>query len=249
MMKSTILTACIFLLWQATASSAEKMMWHEGVESKYFDSAPASELLSAPDYKTYLNLIKRMDCGPAALLLNKAFVRRYPQFSDAAAPRGDEFHRWFVYYVSHEFPDLDYCMDSLTLKHKEMMLAEDGTKIGKFFTGDMRKPPWRYRRAWRERDTSILSLLMRASQDHKPALQEIAKLAKRGDVFELGPNFEFYLIKRICHLGGPCALYEGRIKKLEKLIPAEKSKLTAQMAKKKNIVVKMVYGKVRPELK
>lgn len=231
----------------ATASLAERMMWHEGVHRKYFNSAPASELLTAIEFKTYQKLIKQLDCGPAALLLNKAFVRRYPQFSDAAAPRGLQFVQWFVHYVSREFPDLDYCKDSLDLKHHEMMLAEDGTKIGKYFTGDMRKPPLLYFDKWRNRDTSVGSIILRAARDHIPAILEIAKLARRGDVFELGADFEFYLIKRACHLGYPCAQREERLKELEKLFSPEKSKLTAQMAKQKNIVLEMVYKKNRKE--
>ncbi len=224
-------------------------MWHEGVKSKYFDSAPASELLSAEDYKVYKKQIKNLDCGPAALLLNKAFVRRYPQFSDAVAPRGTQFVRWFSFYVSHEFPDLDFCIDSLGLKHHEMMLSEEGIKIGKFFTGDLRKPPLLYGKEWRKRDTFVLSLIMRATQDHKPALLEVAKLARRGDVFKLGPDFEFYLIKRACHLGTSYAKYKKRLMELKKLGQPAKIKFAAQMAKKKNIVLEMVYGKIRPELK
>lgn len=232
---------CSFFL--VKASLAEKMMWHEGKVSKYFDSVPAGELLTAPEYRAYRKLINQMDCGPAALLLNKAFVKRYPQFSDAAAPRGPEFMRWFVFYVSREFPDLDFCMDSLELKYHEMMLAQDGTNIGRFFTGDMHKPPLLYRREWRERDTSILSILTRAARDHIPAILEIAKLAKRGDVFDIGADFEYYLIKRACHLGAPYATYEMRLKELEKLVSPEKIKLATQMARQKNVVLEIIYGK------
>ena len=248
-MKYFVLTIFVCLLIQVTASRAGKMIWHEGTTSKYFDSAPASELLSAPEYKTYRKLIREMDCGPAALLLNKAFIRRYPQFIDAAAPRGLQFGRWYTFYVSEKFPDPDFCMASLGLKQHEMMLARDGTKIGKFFTGDMRKPPLLYWKDWRYRDTFVLGLIMRATQDHKPALLEIAKLAKRGDVFNNGPDFEFYLIKRACHLGASCAPFDGRLKKLEKMVRAEKIRFAAQTAKKKNIVLEMVYGKIRPELR
>ncbi len=248
-MRAIILTACICSLFHTAASATDRMIWHEGFESRYFDSVPARELLFPADYKAYRKLIRNMDCGPAALLLNKAFVRRYPQFSDAAAPRGPQFIRWFTAYVSHEFPDLDFCMDSLRLKHHEMMLAEEGTKIGKFFTGDMRKPPLLYGKEWRKRDTLVLSLITRAAQDHKAALLETAKLARRGDVFETGPEFEFYLIKRVCYLGESCATYEKRLKELKKRIQPEKIRFATQMSQKKNIVLEMVYGKARPELK
>ncbi len=246
-MRYVIMTSFIF--FSATASWAEKMMWNEGIETKYFDSAPASVLLTASKYKAYRKLIKDMDCGPAALMLNKAFVQRYPQFSDAAAPRGPQFIRWYVHFVSHEFPDLDFCMDSLKLKHHEMMLAQDGTKIGKYFSGDMRKPPLLYFDEWRDRDHYVESIILRAAQDHKPALLEIAKLAKRGDVFELDPDFEYYLIKRACHLGASCVIYEERLKILEKMAVPEKIKQGAQMAKQKNIVLDMVYGRKKTKQK
>jgi hypothetical protein len=242
-MRTTILTVFLHLFIMTTASIAEELMWNEGSVSKYFDSAPASQLLSTSKYEAYQKLINKKDCGPAALLLNKAFVKRYPQFSNVAAPRGEQFIRWFVYYVSHEFPDLNFCMDSLELKQHEMMLAQSGTKVGKYFRGSFRKPPLLYWEGWRKRDRFVRGIIHRAAKDHPPALLEIAKLVRRGDVFKLGADFEFYLIRRACHLGIPCKAHKKRLNELKKSISPENATRMASLASSENIVLKKLGRK------
>ena len=240
-MRTIILAVLLQLFVMATMSIAKEIRWYD---EGGFKSAPASELLSVPEYKTYQKLISEKDCGPAALLLNKAFVKRYPQMSDAAAPRGAKFMRWFVHFVSLKFPDLDFCLDSLKLKHVEMYLAQDGTKIGKYFRGDLRKPPLLYWKEWQDRDHFVGSIVLRAAKDHPPALLEIAKLVKRGDVFDLKSDFEFYLIKRACHLNYPCEAYTTRLNELENAISPDIAKQMTLLASSENIVLKKL-GRIK----
>ena len=125
-----------------------------------------------------------------------------------------------------------------------MNLAEGGTKIGKYFRGDLRRPPLLYSKEWQDRDHFVHGIILRAAKDHPPALLEIAKLVRRGTVFDLGSDFEFYLIKRACHLGYRCEAYDKRLNELKKSISPKFALRMTSLASAENIVLKKL-GRIK----
>ena len=175
-----------------------------------------------------------MKCDEAYSLLNKAFVSHYPQYEHATENGGTGYRDWRAHIVPLYYPDADLCSDVENLQFSEMLAKRIGAKIGAYVYGKQWREnlPINYNETWASRDWMIGGIITLASDGHHPALIELAKLHQRGDVFEAGPEAEYYLLKRACHYNVRCEEIMSRIAELEAKLPPDLQREVAAKAMK-----------------
>lgn len=82
-------------------------------------------------------------------------------------------------------------------------------------------PPYEDAWLWR-RDNALATLISMAGSDYAPALQKIAELVRRGDVFNASAEVEVYLLLRMCYFGEACEEAASRGAELRAVIPPER---------------------------
>ncbi|MGI9370980.1 MAG: hypothetical protein ACR2OJ_00665 [Hyphomicrobiales bacterium] len=195
--------------------------------------APAKEIFDGEDYQTYRSLLKQLKCDEAISLLNKAFVAHYPQYNHAAEPDGRTYSDWKALAMSHYYPEASFCSSVEYLEIFEDSAKREGKPLGLFVEYVKRwSPPSNYNDAWSSRDSMIGGIVDSADHGHHPALIELAKLHQRGDVFEAGPEAEYYLLKPACHCNVRCEEIMPRIAELEAKLPPDLQREVAAKAMK-----------------
>ena len=133
------------------------------------------------------------------------------------------------------YPAAALCEGLQQLSDQEEITRKTNAPIGVYLSGKRRKEPKPegYKKSWFFRDIIISTIFDLAVDGYHPALPEIAKLYRRGDIFEAGPEAEYYLLKRACHFGVMCAELAPRIGELEKQIPEAVQRDMIARAKRK----------------
>jgi len=227
---------CTWLFVQCSgAALAEEFFSFDGENVYMAELAGAKDVLGSERHKTYMELLRRGECDDAISLLNKAFVAYYPQYAHATENGGRGYRDWLAHVVSDVYPAAALCSKLENLSAQEKITKELYAPIGVYLSGKRRKEPKPegYKKSWFFRDIIISNIIQLAVDGYHPALPEIAKLYRRGDLIEAGPKAEYYLLKRACHFGVMCAELAPRIGELEKQIPEAVQKDMIARAKRK----------------
>jgi len=241
-MNRIVVLAMTALVAFAAPSHSDELRYVKDRAFHYFDAAPLPELFSSKDFAKYQTFLKEENCPAAAAMLNLAFIERYPQFSNVGIGRSN-FNFWYKIYVPYKYFSLHFCVVKDQLRRVEKKIVTSDKPVG--FYSLRRPPPWPdgYEPLWRDRDIAVHGFITLASLDYIPGLLALANLVVRGDVIDLGRDFEFYLIKRACHLGHDCSDFKVRFSELEKLVPPEKQSSAANNAKRHNMVEELVFDR------
>lgn len=214
-----------YLAWDAGAGSgwADEFFWQEGDRRRIAELDSAEKILGKDRFGKFQNFLRQKECRQAMSLLNKGFVEYYPQYVHAAEPDGRSYFNWVAHAVRVISPALELCSSKEQLAKLEASLAGKPSPIGTYRLGSRtgQKEPEGYFGDWQFRDLIISSIFRLAEDGYHPALPVLAKLYERGDVFEAGPEPEYYLLKRACHFNVDCEGLKPRIAELEKLIPED----------------------------
>lgn len=238
-LKLFVLAAGIFL---AHPALGEELFWYEGNKVHVAELAPAAVILGLERNVVYQELLEQKKCYQAMKLLNTAFREYYPQYAEAVKPYGRHYNEWRAFVVRENFHALAYCKDLTGFEAKERDIARTKTAVGPFLILKLAgkpKPP-EYGRLWRDRDEYLVGFLSLAFDGYHEVLLKLAEIVRRGDIFEAGPEAEYYLLRRACHFGVDCAAHGPRIAELEKLVPGNVQKDMAKRAAAKEFDFKAV---------
>ena len=209
-----------------------------------FESKPAQDLMPKSEYARYLAALNELKCEAAEQILNAAFVREYPQFARARkkkdTPVDFDYEAWSR-YADTEFDEYSFCLSYSWLRETEERLRVRGVSIPKYTHYGQAEQGHYDNRLIEGRDLSLRAMLDIARDDYIPALIALAELVRRGDVFDAGPDMEFYLITRACHLGHDCAKLRGRVDELNDMLSASRRDELTKQAHAKSSIVDYVF--------
>jgi hypothetical protein len=221
-----------------------KMFWYKDGKTHYFDAMSAEILLGYGSYKRYKAAIAMQDCDPAFVMLNTAFVTAYPQFKYVAAPPVGKIVplkdmmralEWLAVFAKEKYPELNLCYTINIMKEVEAVIVTKQDFKPEKYSGSRPFPP-NFGDGSREsllyrRDQLLLDMAVAADKGLAPAFKMLIGFVQQGDVFAVGADVEYYLIKRFCHLQGECAEFEARLGELSKQIAPAKLSSLAKRAK------------------
>jgi hypothetical protein len=227
--------------WPMKSGADEFFQYKEGTLS-FPDLVATEELMGSKKYTSYVNLLNQKKCDKALSLLNQAFVGFYPQFARASENSGSQYIEWRAHVVYHIYPAVYLCDALQRLEERELQVKELGASPGFYQRGKSRQKgdPDGYMPHWFFRDLLLMGITGLAGNGYHPALPEIARLYRRGGLFEAGPEAEYYLLKRACHFGVKCKELAPRIGELEKLMPVDVQKDMIDRAMRKEFDFKAV---------
>ena len=221
---------------ETPALDPKQLMWGTDHNKSRFKSKPARKLMTMSDYKTYRRALKALDCESAGRLLNRSFIRQYPQFSRARLVpeclKNRDCRYWLI-YANSSFLDYGFCRALSGLNNAENDLRERDIVPPKFALR-----PWPQKTKYanqfvRRRDEALALLISQAELGYLPAMTKLAALIRRGDVFNAGDEAEFYILQRGCVTSGDCAVLAHRLAELRKQIAPERASVIEGKARAK----------------
>ncbi|PHS27016.1 MAG: hypothetical protein COA84_05025 [Robiginitomaculum sp.] len=197
-----------------------------------FKSMPAKELMSDGEFKYYTQAVENLECELASILLNRAFIRQYPQFDRTKLKRqclGDKECFYWEASSGVIFDGYAYCkaasgfnMDEYEIRIQRLTPPKFNAR---FILDDVQ-----YDNYWVEmRDHNIAMLIGLAKRDYILALIKIGELLQRDDVFVQSKEVEYYVLSRACFLDDEaCADLVPRLAELKSALPLERATLVEQ---------------------
>lgn len=232
------------LIAETAAEAPLDFLFKEDGTYAPFETKPAKELMTAAELAEYQSSLRDLECDAAALDLNKAFVRAYPQFARALKKEGVKYDRnysaWTGYAFSR-FHEFGFCVLICHLQEIEKEITALAISPPKYVFREFGQTIENDHPPVRSRDLSIRSLVRLAHEGHTPALVKIAEFVRRGDLFDVGANVEFYLLTRACHLGHDCTAIDARLNELAALLPAGRREAVANKARAPEAFVRHVF--------
>lgn len=211
---------------ETQALDPKQLMWGTDHNKSRFKSKPARELMTMSEYETYRRALKALDYESAGRLLNRSFIRQYPQFRRARLVpdclKSRDCRYWLI-YANSSFLEYGICRALLGLGRAENDLRQHGIIPPKFAL-----QPWpletKYANQFvRRRDEALALLISQAALSYLPAITKLAELIRRGDVFNAGDEAEYYILKRGCVTNGDCAVLAHRLAELREKITPERA--------------------------
>ena len=201
-----------------------------------FKAKSARQMMSKLEYDSYVNALAKQNCHDAHILLNKAFIREYPQFERARIKPNctkDRDCRYWAHYARVNFKEYGHCEAVRRLQIAERKIHQIYVTPPKF-----RLNWWRERTIYNDRliegrDRSLAIMIGQAQSDYRPALIMLARLVKRGDVFNAGEETEYYILQRACNIGSDCNALSPRLAELRKVIAPERILVIEAKAREK----------------
>ncbi len=193
---------------------------------RFFDSAPAEELMSKNEYKYYTRALGSLECDLADILLNTAFVRHYPQFERARLQQhclsDDGCVHWFI-FSKVLFDEYAFCSWVSELNEAEYEIRIHDMTPPKFDL-DLVFQGVKDENLWVElRDTNIALIFSLANEDYIPALLKLGELLRRGNVLISSNEAEYFVLRRACFLGyEQCADLEPRLAELQNMLAPDR---------------------------
>ena len=212
---------------QTEALDPEQLVFNEDGTHDRFKSQPAETLLSKDEHDAYVQALLGLDCAGAGSLLNLAFIRTYPQFRRARWRSDCEADRDCAYwnmYARGAFDEYAHCWAVSDLTVAEIGLRQNGVS-----PPHVALKPWSPETSYdnklvEQRDKALEVLIMQAQLNYMPALEKLAELLQRGDVFAVDDEPEYYIRIRICHFGGDCERQQERLAVLRARMPPDRVK-------------------------
>ncbi len=215
---ATTICAIIYFLTTPRIADTAKL--------RFFESAPAEELMSKNEYKYYTRALEKLDCDLAGILLNTAFIRNYPQFEQARLKHdclSDRGCAHWSRFSGFSFDEYGFCK-----RVSDFNEAEYEIRIH-----DMTPPKFNMRLYWQSkrdenywvgmRDSSIVLIYYLADADYIPALLKIGELLRRGDVLISSIEAEYFVLRRACFLGyEQCSGLEPRLAELQNMLAPDR---------------------------
>jgi hypothetical protein len=209
-----------------------------------FESKPANDLMTKAEHERYLAALSELECETAEQILNGAFVREYPRFTRARkkkdTPVDLDYEAWWR-YATAEFDEYSFCLSHKHFKEADAELRKQGKPAPKYTHYEPTEQRHYDNRVVEGRDLALRAMLSNASDDYPPALVVFAELVRRGDLFDAGPDMEFYLLTRACHLGHDCARLRARLDELGDMLPANRREELTETARAKSSIVEYVF--------
>ena len=225
---------------QAEGLTIRQLLFGEDHKGKRFTSKPAKELMSESEYASYETALKALDWDRAGALLNEAFIREYPQFARAKSKpncTADESCKWWLIYANSEFIEYGFSGAELRFKAADLELTKRGAPSAKFALklipeGKSYGAPDSDELTFK-RDEALGLMISLATRGHVPALERVADLVRRGDVFEASQDVEFYVLRRICEIAGSCGSASPRLETLRATIAPDRATELEKKAKER----------------
>ncbi|MEQ8825608.1 MAG: hypothetical protein RIC14_14665 [Filomicrobium sp.] len=201
-------------------------------EIRKYESKSAQELMADDEYQGYQGALERKACSNAEEILNKAFIRTFPEYSHLKLKKCEleDCLNWGV-FSRRFFKPYGFCVASEDFKKSEQELLRENSSPPKFSRSNVREEPNYDDRRVAARDLSLSIIVGQAQYDYVPALLKIVELIRRGDVFHAGAEVEYYLLQRVCVVSVNCEAHQSRLHELEKEFGADRSNELATLAR------------------
>lgn len=221
--------AAAFWLLRTPALDPKRLKVGEFGQERPFKSKPARELMTSDEHVQYRSALERMECDAADKLLNVAFIREYPEFARAKhypeCQRQDEDCKTWVSYSSNTFRELGLCRTLVDLAKIDEKLRQTSADPPKFVSTPLPQTSASQDSLVQRRDQRLEQLIHQAERDFAPAIEQLANLVARGDVFDASAEAEYYLRTRACHLTKSCANSASRLDALRASMTADRVSL------------------------
>ncbi len=221
-----------------------------------FRTKLARELMTKSEFDAYQDAIHKLDCAPAEKILNRAFVRAYPQFARIKAGPNCQSSDCFYWkwYATTNFRAYRYCTTRVDLRLIERWIVLDGILSLQFSPAPRwQKPRDRAKRqAYKEqllfmRDYRVSRLITLAGYSYRPALVFLARRIRQNDLFNAGPDVEFLILQHACFHAPDCRALMPRIKTLRSALPQQRAAYIATRANRPKlypwVLEKVLIGK------
>jgi hypothetical protein len=250
------LVALAGIFWVAASAQAQIVLEDpEGLAFNYeggplwFESKPAKAMMSAGEFRRYDRALSSLDCPTAAQILNTAFIRTYPQYARARLKpdcSGDLDCFYWEHYAAVYFDEFGFCVSLRDFRERDRELREKNPKPPKFALKYDAKD-YRYDdRLLEARDLSLSGIIGNVSSGYEPARKMIVRLLRRGDVFNAGPEVEYYLLRRGCVEEPDCSSSQDRLAELRAQIGPQRSAqidaIVAAPKERRPILHKLLLG-------
>ena len=212
---------------QVSLERTKVLLFDETGTPRIYPSKPANEFLSGKEFRDYSLALERFDCDLASRILSVAFVRENPSFRPPASapscPGGSECHNWSG-FIRLRFPEYGFCAAVVGLNSIEAEIRAQNIVPPKY----KKAPEWWIETQYdndliESRDYKLAVLISLARNDHKPALLKLADLVRRGDVFNVGGDVEYFLRVKACSGEDVCPGQEARLADLRQQLGGQRA--------------------------
>jgi len=191
-------------------------------QSAPFQSKPARQMMSEEEYTIYIQMLSDFDCKNANWVLNRAFVRQYPQYERARLKPNcgdDRDCRKWSSYVSIHFDGYAHCTAMVSWNKVERELRQRNIEPPEFRWPGLLRNGRQKREVYNnniveDRDRALAKLIFIAENNYAPSLIKLAALVRRGGVFNADGEIEYYILRRACLFGDDCAIISPRLAEL-----------------------------------
>lgn len=222
---------------EGPALNLERLLYDENNNFDPFPTKQPKEFMSGSELRRYQKTLNEGDCQTAEDLLTAAFVRAYPQFRRAKPPRhcsppGPYDCLVWENFVFVKFHGLGFCKAELDWRTQEKKLRLKRLSLPKY-SMSLLGAGERYEDSDIEaRDRALNMIASKAELGYVPALEKIAELIRRGDIFDVGDDVEYYVLARACFHGANCDNWRGRLTSLKELVGNQRAKQIDALAQK-----------------
>lgn len=229
------LLLCVLGLWAACLSATAgepgsfSRTWGTEAKTKVHQALPANILLSDGQFQAYQRHLSQHECGRAAGLLIRVMDRTTIQFRHLSQNLKNIFNDqidWGIYeqaepYIIQNYPHLYICRLEHQLRILDQRIGADDQKAGlqPYVFMSRGKTEMKFGTLSDARDHIFLMISVLVDQDYVPVfplkarLLRLRLLAGKRDL-----HFEYFLLRRACYLGQPCAAFKAQLKEVAALL-------------------------------